>query len=126
MSCDVIANHNNITVSKLPKEADVIKTAPQFQNVHPAKKPLHCIVSTRHLLRFSQFKSLQAFILFRIAAFFTHAVRIDGTKSISHGFCLGANRQVCGRVCFFPLNEITISVLLLLLHSKCDNDHFYS
>ena len=86
MSCDVIANHNNITVSKLPKEADVIKTTPQFQNVHPPKKPLHCIVSTRRLLRFSQFKGLQAFILFRIAAIFTLFVRIDGTKSISHGF----------------------------------------
>ena len=72
MSCDVIANHNNITVSKLPKEADVIKTVPQFQNAHPPKKPLHFIVSTRHLRRFSQFKGLQTFILFRIAAIFTH------------------------------------------------------
>ena len=107
MSCDVIANHNTITVSKLPKEADMIKTVPQFQNGHPKKKPtehlrngrrltrspLHCIFSTRHLLRFSQFKGLQIFILFRIAAIFSHAVRIDGTKSMSHGFCQGANSQ---------------------------------
>ena len=107
MSCDVIANHDNITVSKLPKEADMIKTVPQFQNGHPKKKPgehvrngrrltrsaVHCIVSPRHSLRFSQFKGLQTFILFRLPAIFTYAVRIDGTKSVSHGFCREANRQ---------------------------------
>ena len=92
MSCDVIANHNNITVSELPKEADVIKTIRQFQNAHPLKKPLHCIVSTRQLLRFSQFKGLQTFIPL-IAAIFTHAVRIDGAKSISHGVCLGVDYE---------------------------------
>ena len=126
MSCDVIANHNNITVSELPKEADVIKTIPQFQNAHPPKKNLFTALFPR--VTCSGFLSLKACkhsFLFRIAAIFTHAVRIDGAKSISHGVCLGANPQVCGRVCFSPLNEITISVLLLLLHTKCDNDHFY-
>ena len=58
MSCDVIANHNNITVSELPKEADVIKTIPQFQNAHPPKKNLFTALFPR--VTYSGFLSLKA------------------------------------------------------------------
>ena len=59
------------------------------------RSPLHCIVSTRHSFRFSQFKGLRTFILFRIPAIFAHPVRIDGTKSKSHGLvCLGGKLSI--------------------------------